>query len=91
MQAVKLNTDGVKAPARSETKPKKAVAVPPYFATALKKNKPALAVFEKLSPSHKREYVEWISGAKREETRVTRLEKALKLLVDKKSLHWKYR
>jgi uncharacterized protein YdeI (YjbR/CyaY-like superfamily) len=90
-QAIKLNTDGVKAPARSETKPKKAVVVPPYFATALKRNKPALAVFEKMSPSHKREYVEWISEAKREETRIARMEKAIKQLVERKSLHWKYR
>ena len=90
-QAIKLNTDGVKAPARSETKPKKPVVVPPYFRTALKKNKQALAAFEKLSPSHKREYVEWIVEAKREETRAVRIEKAVKQLAEKKSLHWKYR
>lgn len=90
-QAIKLNTDGVKAPARPESKPKKAVVVPAYFMAALKRNKQALAVFEAFSPSHKREYVDWITEAKREETRAIRIEKAVKQMAEKKSLHWKYR
>lgn len=36
---------------------------------ALKKNKKALATFESFSPSHKREYVEWVTEAKQETTR----------------------
>ncbi len=39
--------------------------VPDYIA-ALKKNKKAHAAFEAFSYSHKKEYVEWITEAKRE-------------------------
>jgi uncharacterized protein YdeI (YjbR/CyaY-like superfamily) len=86
-KAVELNETGVKV-ARPKTKAK--VVIPAYFLAALKKNQKALAVFEKFSPSHKREYVEWITDAKREETRERRIQTALKTLGQGKSLHWKY-
>jgi uncharacterized protein YdeI (YjbR/CyaY-like superfamily) len=40
----------------------------------------AKVVFEKLSNSHKKEYVNWIMGAKQEETRRRRIEKTVELL-----------
>lgn len=86
-KAVELNETGVKIP-RPKSKAK--VAVPGYLLAALRKNKKALATFEAFSPSHKREYIEWIAEAKREETRVRRIETMLKLLARSKSLHWKY-
>jgi uncharacterized protein YdeI (YjbR/CyaY-like superfamily) len=57
---------------------------------ALKKNAAARRTFEAFSPSHKREYVEWITQAKREETRTRRLEQALEWLAQGKPRHWKY-
>jgi hypothetical protein len=39
-----------------------------------------LAFFDSLSFTHRREYVEWIEEAKREETRRRRVEKAVELL-----------
>jgi uncharacterized protein YdeI (YjbR/CyaY-like superfamily) len=39
-----------------------------------------LPVFEKLSYSHRKEYCHWISEAKKEETRLKRLRKAVVLL-----------
>lgn len=89
-QAIKLNTDGVKAPARSKASAKKPVVVPGYFLTALKKNKKALAAFGNFPPSHKREYVDWIVDAKREETRARRIKTALEWLAKGKSRNWKY-
>lgn len=87
-KAVELNETGVKAP---RPKAKKEIVVPDYFWTALKKNRRALATFEKFSPSHRREYVEWITSAKLEETRVRRMEKALKTLAQGKSHNAQYR
>ena len=87
-EAAKLNEDGVKLPPRSSTK--KEVEVPDYFMKALKKNKNALKTFENFSPSHKREYIEWITEAKREETRDKRIETALEWLADGKGRNWKY-
>ena len=88
-KAVELNEAGIKAP-RPKPKAKKAVVVPDYFLAALKQNKRVLAVFENFSPSHKREYVEWIAEAKREETRARRIQAALKLMGQGKSRNWKY-
>jgi len=89
-KAVELNETGAKTPARATPKAKKAVVVPDYFLAALKKNKKAMATFENFSPSHKREYVEWIAEAKREETRTQRMQTAIAWLAKGKSRHWKY-
>jgi uncharacterized protein YdeI (YjbR/CyaY-like superfamily) len=88
-KAVELNEAGVKAPVR-RTK-KKPVVVPDYFRAALGKNPKARAAFENFSPSHKREYVEWIASAKLEETRARRVEKALKTLAQGKAHNGQYR
>jgi uncharacterized protein YdeI (YjbR/CyaY-like superfamily) len=64
--------------------------VPPYFAAALKKNAKARTTFESFPPSHRREYLEWVTEAKREETRNERLAKTIKWLEEGKSRHWKY-
>ncbi|WP_424358256.1 YdeI/OmpD-associated family protein [Methanocella sp. MCL-LM] len=49
------------------------VEVPEDLAQALTGNEKARAAFEKLSYSHKREYVEWIAEGKKEETRARRI------------------
>ncbi len=88
-KAVEINKAGIKSSAR--TKPNKAkVAVPNDFSAALKKNKKALAAFEGFSQSHKREYVDWITEAKREETRARRIQSAIATLAKGKSRNWKY-
>ena len=88
-KAVALNEAGIKAP-RPKPKARKAVVVPDYFLAALKKSKKALAVFERFRPSHKREYIEWIVDAKREETRTKRIKAAITLMTQGKSRNWKY-
>ena len=88
-KAVELNETGVKVPVR-RTK-KKEVVVPDCFRATLRKNPKARAVFKNFSPSHRREYIDWIVSAKREETRDRRVEKALKTLAQGKSRHEQYR
>jgi uncharacterized protein YdeI (YjbR/CyaY-like superfamily) len=91
-KAVALNEAGIKAPAHTRAKPgeKREIAVPDYLVAALKKNNAARANFEKFSYSHKKEYVEWLAGAKREETRQKRLQTALAWIAEGKSQNWKY-
>lgn len=48
------------------------------------------AAFDALSPSHKREYVEWITEAKRDETRARRLGKAVAWMAEGKTQNWRY-
>ncbi len=88
--AVALNEAGVKPPPRPRAKAKPAIPVPDYFLTALKANPAALAAFEQFSPSCKREYLEWITDAKCEETRTKRLQSALAWIAKGKSRNWKY-
>jgi hypothetical protein len=55
--------------------------MPDDFQSALNARPDAAAFFEKLAPSHKKEYIRWIESAKRAETRTSRLEKALEMLT----------
>jgi uncharacterized protein YdeI (YjbR/CyaY-like superfamily) len=88
-QAVDLNERGVKLPP-----PKKKQQPPPQapddLLAALKKNKTALAAFEDFSPSHRREYIEWITEAKRDETRQKRIATTIEWLAEGKPRNWKY-
>ena len=76
--------------ARVVKAPKAELEMPPEFARALKANKKAAAVFAAFSPSCRREYVEWIADAKRDETREKRIETAVEWIGEGKQRHWKY-
>jgi uncharacterized protein YdeI (YjbR/CyaY-like superfamily) len=92
-QAMKLNEDGVKAPwlvKRAQRAPKPPPRTPADLAAALKQNRQALATFEGFSPSHRREYIEWIVGAKTDETRTRRLATAIAWMAEGKPQNWKY-
>lgn len=90
-KAVRLNDAGIQRPATAKRKRTKALAVPDDFVAALKKNKRAWATFENLSYSHRKEYVEWITEAKREETRKRRMRTAIEWMTEGKPRNWKYR
>jgi Bacteriocin-protection, YdeI or OmpD-Associated/Domain of unknown function (DUF1905) len=55
------------------------VEVPAHFEKLIKKEG-LLPVFEKLSYTHRKEYCRWITEAKKEETRLRRIEKAIEML-----------
>ena len=88
-KAMELNETGAKVP-KPPTKPKKELVVPDAFMAAIKKNKKASAAFEAFSPSHKREYVEWIADAKAEATRDRRIAQAVEWMSEGKPRNWKY-
>src|SRR5205085_9861867 len=91
--AAKLNEGGVPTPNRGKNAPARKRAplrTPPSLAKALARNKKAKATYDGFSPSHKREYVEWIADAKTEETRDRRIEQALGWLAEGKPRNWKY-
>jgi uncharacterized protein YdeI (YjbR/CyaY-like superfamily) len=87
-KAAKLNDEGIR-PVRSKS-PRKALRVPTDLKAALLRSKRALAAFEAMSPSHRREYVEWVTEAKREETRRRRLAAAIEWMAEGKTRNWKY-
>jgi hypothetical protein len=90
-KAASVNETGVKPPRAAPQVPKPPPAIPPDLAGALRADRGALAQFEAMSPSHQREYVDWIETAKREETRATRLATAIEWIAEGKSKEWKYR
>ncbi|HVX85750.1 MAG TPA: YdeI/OmpD-associated family protein [Phycisphaerae bacterium] len=57
-------------------------ALPAELSVALRGNAEARAAFEALSPSHRREYVKWITEAKKAETRQRRTEAAVVRMVE---------
>jgi len=89
-KAVRLNDEGIKLPSRPKARTKREFTIPDCFSAALRKNKKALATFESFSPSHQREYVEWITEAKTEDTRKLRRETTLEWLSEGKRRNWKY-
>jgi uncharacterized protein YdeI (YjbR/CyaY-like superfamily) len=89
-EAIKLNDTGAKLPAKSKSKERKELNIPDYFTAALRKNKGAWTTFESFSHSNKKEYVEWMTEAKSEETRKKRLEIAIEWISQGKVRNWKY-
>jgi len=70
--------------------PKPKIETPAEFSAALQKNKKAASVFSAFSPSCKREYVEWIADAKRQETRTKRIADAVVWIAEGKQRNWRY-
>jgi uncharacterized protein YdeI (YjbR/CyaY-like superfamily) len=62
---------------------RRTVSVPSALKKALAARPEAKAVFDKLAYSHKKEYVDWIAGAKREETLQRRLKQLIPMLLKK--------
>lgn len=89
-QGAKLNEEGVKKPVK-EKAPKAALPEPAALTAALKKNKKAKTAWEGFPPSHRREYIEWITEARTDETRDKRIETSIEWLEEGKSRNWKYR
>lgn len=88
-QAMKLNDEGVTVP-RPKKAPKPEAKVPAELAAALKKNRNAATQFQEASPSFRREYVEWVDDAKREETKTKRVAQAVEWIAEGKARNWKY-
>lgn len=88
-QARKLNDEGVKLPPRPR-RAKKDLAIPDYFVAELKKNREVLEAFNAFSYSHRKEYLEWITEARTETTRLKRLTTAIQWIGEGKSRNWKY-
>ncbi len=93
-KAAKLNEQGVKAPwmiARAKkAAAKKPITVPTDFRAALAKSTKAKATWDGFAPSHKREYLQWITEAKQDATRERRIGQAIEWIAEGKQRNWKY-
>lgn len=89
-EAVELNEKGVKLPSKAKTAEKKELQIPGYFTTALEGNEKAAETFENFSYSKRKDYIDWLTEAKTEETRNKRLATAIEQMAEGKSRNWKY-
>lgn len=88
-QAMRLNEENVKVP-RAAPKPKAPIRVPADLRVALARSAKAKKTFDEFPPSHRREYLEWILEAKREETRKKRIAQTVEWLAAGRKRNWKY-
>jgi len=87
-KAMKLADDKVKQPRAKKEKPP--LIVPDDLRSALNGDKAAASTFAAFPPSCQREYVDWVTEAKREETRAKRVAQAVEWMAEGKRRHWKY-
>lgn len=59
------------------------VEIPEDFAELLNNHPKAKELFDSMPYAHKKEYVNWIGEAKREETRKRRMKKSIDMILDK--------
>jgi uncharacterized protein YdeI (YjbR/CyaY-like superfamily) len=90
-QAIKLNEDNIKLPAKPKSTAQKELVIPEYLIEALQEDPEALAVFQNFSTSNKKDYVLWLEEAKTETTRQKRLVTTLVWLAEGKTRMWKYK
>lgn len=68
----------------------KTIEIPADVIKLFKKEK-VLVYFESLAFSHRKEYIQWIESAKKEETRTKRIQQATEKLASKEMMHDKYK
>jgi uncharacterized protein YdeI (YjbR/CyaY-like superfamily) len=82
--------DSGERPARAKKAPRPAAPVPEDLRAALARNRAARTTFEGFSNTNRREYIEWLTGARQEATRARRLATTLEWLAEGKPRNWKY-
>ena len=79
-----------KKPSTPKTRAPRTIPMQEDLSAALATNPAAAQAWEGLAPSHRYEYLEWITEAKRDETRVKRIGQAVEWLAEGKRRNWKY-
>ena len=87
-KAMKLNEDGVVV--KREVKARKPILMPAVLRAALAKAPKAKSTYDGLSPSHQRDYLEWVTEARTEATRDQRIATTIEWLKQGKHRNWKY-
>jgi uncharacterized protein YdeI (YjbR/CyaY-like superfamily) len=90
-KAMSLTDKGIKKPSKSKTTEMKEQTLPEDFLSKLELNELAKANFDKFSYSCKKEYLEWICGAKTSATREKRIIQAVEMIEAGKDRNWKYK
>jgi len=89
-EAKRLNDENIRLPSKGKGSVAKELIVPDYLLEAIRANSAANSTWEKFSYSHKKDYVDWITGAKTEATRLKRLATSIEWISEGKNQMWKY-
>ena len=92
-EAAQATRDQRKTPAAEPPAPRpkrETLATPDDLAAALRGRPEAQSAWDGFAPGHRRDYIEWITEAKRAETRARRLEEAVGWIAEGRHRHWKY-
>lgn len=76
--------------ARTPGKPKPPPMLPDDLAQAMAANPAARATWDGFTPGKRRDYADWITEAKRDDTRARRVAQSVEWLAEGKTRHWKY-
>lgn len=76
---------------RPKSAPKAALDLPADLGAALAEDAAAQGHWDAFSPGKRRDYIEWVLEAKREETRKTRIETIVAQVAEGKDRNWKYK
>lgn len=87
-KSMALIDSGAKPPRAAAKKPP--FSVPQDLRAAIDAVPAAQATFDGFPPSQQREYADWVSEAKRDETRAKRLAQSVEWLAEGKRRNWKY-
>lgn len=71
-------------------KPRPEISMPPEFGAALAAVPAAQAAFDGFPPGARRDYLEWITGAKADATRDKRIAQAVEWIAAGRKRNWKY-
>jgi uncharacterized protein YdeI (YjbR/CyaY-like superfamily) len=80
--------NGTKKAVKPRPAPRAEIPVPDDFTAALVGA--TRAIFDAMPPGARREYLEWVTEAKREETRAKRIAQAAEWIAEGKKRNWKY-
>lgn len=89
--AVARGAVGMRGALTSRQAPRPLPALPDALRRALDAHPAARAAFDGFTPAQRREYIEWVAGARREDTRTRRIAQAIEWLAQGRTRHWKYR
>ena len=81
---------GERRPPLRKNEPRPPPELPPDLAAALALNADANRHFSAFSPSHRREYIDWLNDAKRPETRARRLATTVAQAAEGKAQNWRH-
>lgn len=90
IEAIQLIEKGVKPAKSAKQKNNEPIILPAYFSSLLAEFPTAKEKFLSMSNSHQKEYVEWITEAKTETTRNTRMQTCIKWVLEGKGRNWQY-